>query len=225
MLRNLAIDECTKKVQETGTSNYCPNRIKPTMLSGVKTEALLVFARTALERYFTHIQELKYTPKVGNEEDTLYVYNTLKELRDYLQDCVVNADYLISIVQGAKVNVELKKLAKYEEPLMNYYDAMAHKVSSHYSKKPAYIPEFLVICVLSNWIIEEEKCIKLYPFLQEIDFEQLIAKFELNRESFKKDGECIISDIFNVSSVIVEKLKSTKYKVNKERVSKSRKKK
>jgi len=225
MLRNLAIDECSKKIQATEISNYCKNRIKPTMLSGVKTEALLVFARTALERYFKYIKELKYTPKVGNEEDTLYVYNTLKELKNNLQDCVVNADYLIHIVQGAKVDSNLKKLVKFEEPLMNYYDAMAHKVSSHYSKKPAYIPEFLVICVLSNWIIEEERSISSYPFLKEIDFEQLIEKFELNRDSFKKDDECIISDIFNVSSVIVEKLKNTKYKVNKVRISKTRKKK
>jgi len=225
MLRNLAIDECSKKVEETSANNYCKNRIKPTMLSGVKTEALLVFARTALERYFTHIKELKYTPIVGNEEDTLYVYNTLKELKNHLQECVVNADYLISIVQGAKVDLELRKLAKFEEPLINYYDAMAHRVSSHYSRKPAYIPEFLVICVLSNWIVEEEKSINLFPFLKDIDFELLISKFELNRESFKKADECIISDILNVSSVIVEKLKNTKYKVNKERVSKTRKKK
>lgn len=225
MIRNLAIDENTKEVQDIGIDNYCTNRIKPTMLSGVKTEALLVFARTALERYFKHIEELKYTPKVGDEKDTLYVYNTLRELTDYLQECVVNADYLIGIVQGAKVDANLKKLAKFEEPLIKYYDAMAHKVSTYYANKPAYIPEFLVICVLSCWIVEEEKSIELYPFLKKIDFELLISKFELNRKEFIKDEECLISDILNVSSVIVQKLKSTKYRVNKQRVSKSRKKK
>ena len=194
------------------------------MLSGVKTEAILVFARTALERYFLHVEELKYTPEVGNHDDTTYIYETLKELKDYLQDSVVNADYLINLVQNAKINLAIKKLAKHEEPLINYYDVMARKVSEHFLEKPAYIPEFLVICVLSNWIVEEEKSIELYPFLKKIDFEQLISKFELNRETFKKDDECIISDILNISSIIVEKLKNTKYKVNKERVSKTRKK-
>jgi len=195
------------------------------MLSGVKTEALLVFARTALERYFLHVEELKYTPLVGTKEDTQYVYDTLEKLKDNLQDSVVNADYLISLVQGAKVNSALKKLAKHEEPLMNYYDVMAHKVSNHFLQKPAYIPEFLVICVLSQWIIEEEKSIELYPFLKDIDFELLISKFEVNRKDFLKDDECIISDILSVSSDIIEKLKKAKYKVNKERVSKTRKKK
>jgi len=225
VLRNLAIDNNTKHIEQAELSKFCKNRIKPTMLSGVKTEAILVFARTALERYFLHVEELKYTPQVGNDDDTAYVYETLKELKDYLQDSVVNADYLISLVQSAKVNQAMKKLAKHEEPLINYYDVMARKVSEHFLKKPAYIPEFLVICVLSNWIVEEEKSIELYPFLKKIDFEQLISKFELNRETFKKDDECIISDILNISSVIVEKLKNTKYKVNKERVSKTRKKK
>ena len=225
MLRDLAIDDTTKKIQTIEIQNCCVNRIKPTMLSGVKTEAILVFARTALERYFVHIEELKYKPKVGNEDDTKYVYENLKKLNDNLQECVVNADYLISLVQGAKVNMELRKLAKFEEPLMNYYDTMAHKVSTHYLNKPAYIPEFLVICVLSAWIVEEEKSIDLYPFLHDIDFELLISKFEENREEFEKDNECIISDILSVSALIVEKLKNTKYKVNKERVSKTRKKK
>ncbi len=225
MLKNLAIDETTKKVLTTEVQNCCNNRVKPTMLSGVKTEAILVFARTALERYFKHIKELKYTPKVGNEEDTKYVYETLKNLNDKLQECVVNADYLISLVQGAKVNLELRKLAKFEEPLMNYYDTMAHKVSTHYLNKPAYIPEFLVICVLSSWIVEEQKSIDIYPFLHDIDFELLISKFEENREEFEKDNECIISDILSVSARIVEKLKNTKYKANKERVSKTRKRK
>lgn len=225
MLRNLAMDEATKEINDVEITNCCKNRVKPTMLSGVKTEALLVFARTALERYFTHIKELKYIPEVGTKEDTKYVYDTLEKLKNNLQESVVNTDYLISLVQGAKVDARLKKLAKYEEPLINYYDSMARKVSNHFSSKPAYIPEFLVICVLSYWITEEEKSIELYPFLKDIDFELLISKFELNRESFLKDDECIISDILSVSSDIIEKLKNTKYKVNKQRVSKTRKKK
>ncbi len=225
MLRNLAIDENIKKIQEDEVNNYCTHRVKPTMLSGVKTEALLVFARTALERYFVHIDEMKYSPEVGSKEDTDLVYKTLSDLKNNLQKYVVNADYLINLVQGAKINAQMKKLAKHEEPLMYYYDSMAHKVSTHFMNKPAYIPEFLVICVLSHWIVEEEKCIALYPFLQDIDFEELIYIFESNRKNFKKDDEDIISDILNVSAEIIEKLKNAKYKVNKERVSKTRKKK
>ncbi len=225
MLKNIIVEEHTKNISGLDIATICPNRIKPTMLNGVKTEALLVFARTALERYFLYIDEKEYSPSVGNSEDSLFVYNTLKDLKNRLQQSVVNADYLISIVQGAKVNSELKKIAKYEEPLINYYDVMARTVGDYYSDKPAYIPEFLVICVLSHWILEEQKSIELYPFLKEIDFTLLIAKFELDRARFKNDDVCTIADTFKVSDNIIEKLKKVKYKSNKERVSKTRKKK
>ncbi len=225
MLRKLTTDENMKQEFNDERLRCCTNRVKPRMLNSVKTEAVMVFARTALERYFRMVNEEKYTLKIGSKEDTEYVYNTLKELNYHLQDCVVNADYLINVVQGAKVNSELKSLAKYEEPLINYYDAMARYVKNYYIKKPAYIPEFLVICVLSHWIIEEEKSTELYPFLKDIDFTSLISKFELNREEFDKDGECVISDVFTASYGIVEKLKNVKYKLNKQRVSKTRKKK
>jgi len=108
---------------------------------------------------------------------------------------------------------------------MNYYDAMAHKVASHFSDKPAYLPEFLVICILSHWILEEEKSIELYPFLQKFDFVELIDKFETYREDYQKNDECIITALHKVSVSLVEKLKAKKYKANKRRVSKTRKKK
>jgi hypothetical protein len=224
MLKSLALSN--NKILETtyNVSNNCKNRIKPTMLSVVKTEALLVFARTALERFFQHINENKLHPKVGTKEETEYVYNTLRDLNTKLQEVVVNADYLINLVQSAKKYPELRSIAKIEEPLMNYYDAMAQQVAIYFDKRPAYIPEFLVICMLNHWIFEEEKDISLYPFLKDVDFEKLIYIFEMNRKEFIKDDLCIISDIFEISSVTIEKLKSTKYKVNKDRVSKTRKK-
>ncbi len=206
-------------------SDNCKKRIKPTMLRDVKTEALLVFARTALERFFLNLDEKNLHPTVGTDANTSYVYNTLRDLRDKLQECVVNVDYLINLVQSAKKYPELGKLAKYEEPLISYYDVMAHKVANYFSDKPAYLPEFLIICTLSHWILEEEKSIKMYPFLKDIDFTLLIDIFETYRHEFEKDDECIITDIHNVSLAIVEKLKTKKYKVNKQRVSKTRKKK
>ena len=195
------------------------------MLSGVKTEALLVFSRTALERFFQQIDEQEHQPTVGTKEETEYVYATLRDLNANLQESIVNADYLINLVQSAKRYPELRSIAKLEEPLMNYYDAMAQAVAIHFEKKPAHIPEFLVICVLSHWIIEEEKDIELYPFLKEVDFSKLYDIFEANKAQFKKDDFCVVNDIFDISCKTIEKLKTTKYKANKERVSKTRKKK
>jgi hypothetical protein len=217
--------EKTQKKQVIGIDDNCTNRIKPSILRDVKTEALLVFVRTALERFFTQIEEIEWESPLASEKDTEYVYATLRGLRDNLQECVVNVDYLISVMQAQRANPAYRSLAKFEEPLILYYDAMAQKVSNHFEKRSAYIPEFLIVCVLSHWILEEEKSVDLYPFLKEIDFMGLIDIFEDNRATLQKDDLCITSDIHTVSLEIVEQLKARKYKVNSNRVSKTRKKK
>lgn len=203
----------------------CKNRVKAVLLLDIKTEALLVFSRTALERYFAQIDEANYEVVLGTDNDTRYVYDALRKLLVDLQESVVNVDYFMKLVQASKTSQQVRELAKFEDPLISYYDLMAETVGKHYQNKTAYLPEFLVICVLSHWILEEEKSTNLYPFLKDIDFLELTSKFEENRKRFEKNEECTINEIYEVSSVIIEKLKNYKYKVNKTRTSKTRKKK
>lgn len=201
----------------------CKNRIKPKLIRDVKTEALLVFARTALERFFAKNENLELM-KIGNLEDTKKIYKTLWDLKEELEDSVVNVDYLLNLVQNAKRYAPLRKLAKYEEPLITYYDAMAKRIEFHIPKERVFMPEFLVICTLSHWVIEEEKSVTLYPFLKEFDFLSLMEKYEI--AALEKDGNNMnITDIYKVSTDLIETLKKTKYKFNKDRVSKTRKKK
>lgn len=206
-------------------STNCENRVKPTMLRDVKTEALLAFCRTALERYFAKIDEAEYKASVGTDEDTTYVYETLRSLLVNLQDSVVNVDYFIDLVGLSKQHPMFRQLAKSEEPLINYYDVMAKVIRDHYEDKPAYLPELLVVCVLDNWIAGEERSIELYPFLKNIDFLELMSKFEENRKYFKKEDECMVKELHQLSDKVTLNLKSYKYKANRTRVSKTRKKK
>ncbi|MDA7817589.1 hypothetical protein N9A28_05315 [Sulfurimonas sp.] len=206
-------------------SDNCKNRVRPMMLRDVKTEALLVFCRTALERYFIKIDEAKYTATVGDDKDTTYVYETLRGLLLNLQDSVVNVDYFIELMQSSKKSPLFRPLAKSEEPLINYYDVMAKVTRDHYETEPAFLPEFLIICVLDNWISGEERSVELYPFLKDIDFLELMSKFEENREYFAKEDECTVRGIHQLSDKITIALKNYRYKANKNRVSKNRKKK
>ena len=206
-------------------SNNCRNRVRPTMLRDVKTEALLVFCRTALERYFAKIDEAEYKATVGTDADTTYVYETLRDLLANLQDSVVNVDYFLDLVGLSKQHSMFRQLAKSEEPLINYYDVMAKVIRDHYEDKPAYLPEFLVVCVLDNWIAGEECSIELYPFLKNIDFLELMSKFEENRKYFEKEDECMVKELHQLSDKVTLNLKSYKYKANKTRISKTRKKK
>lgn len=206
-------------------NDNCTNRIKSVLLTDVKTEAILVFSRTALERYFAQIDEVGFKATVGEDSDTSYVYGTLRKLLKNLQESVVNVDYFIKLAQESKKSPQLKELAKFEDPLISYYDVMAKEVAKYYAGKTAYLPEFLIICVLSNWLLEEEKSVNQYPFLKDIDFLELMSKFESNRKFFEQEDKCTIAEIHEVSSLIVEKLKNKKYKVQNKRISKARKKK
>jgi len=51
--------------------SYCTKRIKPSLLRDVKTEALIVFARTALERYFTELDQANVETACETDEDTV----------------------------------------------------------------------------------------------------------------------------------------------------------
>ncbi len=222
MLRDCSEVENTPESIEHFLKNNCTQRVKPSLLRDVKTEALLVFARTALERYFDQIDAQGGYPKLGSEEDTRFVYETLRRLRDQLQRCVVNVDYLIVVVKGAEKHPQFRYLAKHEEPLVRYYNIMAKTVVNYFSDTTSFIPEFLVVCMLNHWIHEEEKSIHWYPFLKETDFATLIDVFESNREIIEQHKEGIITELFNVAVSMIEKLKNEKYKANTQRVSKVR---
>lgn len=203
-------------------SNNCTNRIKPSLLRDVKTEALLVFARTALERYFAELDKASTETACETDEEATYVYDTLQKLLSQLQESVVNVDYLINLVQSSKQFPGLRALVKHEEPLMDYYDIMAQKVKTHFNGKFVYLPVFLVVSVMAEWILGEERSTHIYPFLNDIDFLELIGKFEGKRNHFNQDDACKISEIHELSFKVIEKLKNHKYKANKSRVSKTR---
>lgn len=207
-------------------NDNCKNRIKPKLTRDVKTEAILVFARTALERFFKQIDNEQNQPYFYDNDDSKELYKQIRELSSYLQVHVVNVEYLLDLMQKAKSHPnsqELKQLAKYEEPLITYYDAMARKMEYYFPTKTTVLPEFIVICCLSQWILEEEKPTNLYPFLDEFDFLSLIGKFEFNARLKGKEARTLLTNMYKVSIDIIDTLKRKKYKFNTQRVSKKRK--
>ena len=206
----------------------CQNRIKPKFLREQKTEALLVFIRTTLEQYFKDLDANNIHFQMGNDEDNKIIDNTLKTLLDKLQQTVVNSSYLRSITTIASKNQAMMMLAKKEEPLMVYYDAIIKQIELSLSQGSNWIPEQLVICLLSQWILEEEKSTALYPFLNDIDYTELLSRYDLVLIQAKKDEDwnkvLVIRNMYKVADELIQRLKNTTYKLNTKRVSKSRKK-
>lgn len=193
----------------------CKNRIKPLLLRDVKTEALLVFIRTTLEDYFKQIENSSYYFELGSKEDNQFVFNELKKLLEKLQDTVINSSYLRSLIENAPKHQSLKALAKKEEPLMVYYDSLIKTIERLLTNGSSWIPELIVISLLSEWIIEEEKSTYFYPFLKDLDYIDLINRYDNAKIGLDKEKKEIMLNMYKISSTLIEKLKNTKYKVSK----------
>ena len=201
----------------------CKNRVKPKLLRDIKTEALLVFIRTTLEQSFYQIDNIGYNFRLGNDEDNDIVYSSLKKLLEELQDTVINSTYLRSLIENAHKNATLKLLAKKEEPLMVYYDTLIKTIEVCLPNGSFWIPELVVISLLSEWIIEEEKSAYFYPYLKDIDYIDLINRYDNSKKDLDNEKKEIIMKMYKISSKLIEKLKKAEYKINTNRKKTKRK--
>lgn len=192
----------------------CKNRVKPKLLRDVKTEALLVFIRTTLEEYFNQIENVGYQFKLENDEDNQLIENSLRKLFSYLEDTVINSSYLRSLIANSDKNQTLKILAKKEEPLMVYYDSIIKAMETSLENGSFWIPELVVISLLSEWILEEEKSTYFYPYLKEIDYIDLINRYDNVKKEIDVERKEIILKMYKLSSKLIEKLKKAEYKIN-----------
>ncbi len=192
----------------------CKNRVKPKLLRDIKTEALLVFIRTTLEQSFHQIDNVGYNFRLGNDEDNDMVYSSLKQLLEQLQDTVINSTYLRSLIENAHKHATLKVLAKKEEPLMVYYDTLIKTIEVCLPNGSFWIPELVVVSLLSEWIIEEEKTAYFYPYLKDIDYIDLITRYDNSKKDLDDEKKEIIMNMYKISSKLIEKLKKAEYKIN-----------
>lgn len=192
----------------------CKNRVKPKLLRDIKTEALLVFIRTTLEQSFYQIDNNDYDFILNNDEDKKYTYTTLRRLLVLLQDTVINSTYLRSLIENSHKNLTLKMLAKKEEPLMVYYDTLVSTIELCLPNGSSWIPKLLVIMLLSEWIIEEEKTAYFYPYLKDINYLDLITKYENSKKSLNDEKKEVLMNMYKISSKLIDKLKKAEYRIN-----------
>jgi hypothetical protein len=201
----------------------CKNRVKPKLLRDIKTEALLVFIRTTLEQSFYQIDNIGYSFELGNDKDKELVYSSLKKLLEQLQDTVINSTYLRSLIENSHKNATLKLLAKKEEPLMIYYDTLIKTIEVCLPNGSSWIPELVVISLLSEWIIEEEKTAYFYPYLKDMNYLDLINRYDNSKKDLDNEKKEIIMNMYKISSKLIEKLKKAEYKINTSRKKSKRK--
>lgn len=198
------------------------NRIKPNLLRDQKTEALLVFIRTTLEEHFNVIKKDNETSVFGSKEDTDYIYKELNKLLNNLQIYTVNAKYLQTLIANSGKNNTSYLLALKEKPLMVYYDSLAIPLEKNILTGQDWIPEVLVISLLSNWVLEEEKSTHLYKFLDDLDYLKLTSIFDKAKSDESKENKKIVMDMYNISIKLIESLKKCSYSASKKKARKKK---
>ena len=133
-------------------------------------------SESKFSRVFKELSALKIAQKTHEQfvkeylRDTLFFYNA----------------------SDATKHPSLKALAKKEEPLMVYYDSLVKTIERLLTYGSSWIPELIVIALLSEWIIEEEKSTYFYPFLKEIDYLDLINRYDNSKIGLDKEKREII---------------------------------
>ncbi len=168
--------------------------IKVKLLRDIKTDALLIYIRSVLEEILAKIDKNEYTINLGYTEFNEEIKENILFLLSKLQQSVLNANELKSIIVTEQKKRNNKRLLPDDEALILYYNTLVRQIESVLNDGEQWIPEQVIFALLSEWIIEEKKSTYFYPFLNEIDYLKLLGYYEqIAKEELENDikKQCI----------------------------------
>ncbi len=190
--------------------------IKVKLLRDIKTDALLIYIRSVLEEILAKIDKNEYTINLGYTEFNEEIKENIMFLLSKLQQSVLNANELKSIIVTEQKKRNNKRLLPDDEALILYYNTLVRQIESVLNDGEQWIPEQVIFALLSEWIIEEKKSTYFYPFLNEIDYLKLLGYYEqIAKEELENDIKNNVLKMYDIASDMIKKLKNSKYKMNK----------
>lgn len=198
-------------------------QIKIKLLRDIKTDALLIYIKTVIEELLANIKNETYKIDLGNIEFNNEIEKNIRELNSYLSKNTINAYELKAIMSFEQLKAKNNKLVPNNQALVFYYNILVKQIETLLQEGDIWIPEQIILSLLSEWIIEENKSIIFRPFLKNIDYLKLLSYYETARNNEKNINlrENIII-MYKISSSMIKKLKNSKYKVDSSRKSKKR---
>ena len=203
----------------------CKNRIKPKLLRDIKTDALLIYIKTVIEELLENIKNETYKVDLGYENFNKEIEENIIELNIKLDKTIINAYELKSFMAYQQMKQTNHKLLPNDEALVFYYNTIVKQIETPLKEGELWIPEQIVLALLCEWVLEEEKSTIFYTFLNDFDYLRLLSYYETARNNEKNINlrENIIR-MYQISSSMIKRLKNSKYKINSSRKSKMRKK-
>ena len=202
-----------------------PAQICIKLLRDIKTDALLIYIKTVIEELLENIKNETYKVDLGYENFNKEIEENIIELNIKLDKTIINAYELKSFMAYQQMKQINHKLLPNDEALVFYYNTIVKQIETQLKEGELWIPEQIVLALLSDWVLEEEKSTIFYTFLNDFDYLRLLSYYETARNNEKNINlrENIIR-MYQISSSMIKRLKNSKYKINSSRKSKMRKK-
>lgn len=202
-----------------------PPQICIKLLRDIKTDALLIYIKTVIEELLENIKNEKYKIDLGFEEFNKEIEKNIIELNTKLDKTIINAYELKSFMTYQQLKQSNHKLLPNDEALVFYYNTIVKQIETQLVEGELWIPEQIVLALLSEWVLEEEKSTIFYTFLNDFDYLRLLSYYEKARNNEKNINlRNNILKMYQISSSMIKRLKNSKYKINSSRKSKMRKK-
>ncbi|PUE64425.1 hypothetical protein [Arcobacter caeni] len=195
------------------------------LLRDIKTDALLIYIKTVIEELLENIKTNNYKIDLGFEEFNKEIEKNIIELNEQLDKTIINAYELKSFMAYQQARQTNHKLLPNDEALVFYYNTIVKQIETYLLEGELWIPEQIILALLSEWILEEEKSTIFYSFLNNFDYIKLLGYYEVARNNEKNINlKNNILKMYQISSSMIKRLKNSKYKINSSRKSKMRKK-
>ena len=202
-----------------------PPQICIKLLRDIKTDALLIYIKTVIEELLENIKNEKYKIDLGFEDFNKEIEKNIIELNTKLDKTIINAYELKSFMAYQQLKQSNHKLLPNDEALVFYYNTIVKQIETQLVEGELWIPEQIVLALLSEWVLEEEKSTIFYTFLNDFDYLRLLSYYEKARNNEKNIHlRNNILKMYQISSSMIKRLKNSKYKINSSRKSKMRKK-
>lgn len=175
-------------------------------LNKTKTIALLIYIRSTLEQLFSLLEKKEYALSLLSKEDAEIVTDILKELLSNLKNSEIMNDKIFrNTVSNAPV------FNPYYDELVQYYNSIVSKIEENIHNGDLWIPEQFILSLLSEWLLEE-KHTQYFPYLNDINYIELLSKFEKVNLEENKEYRSKVSEMYLISTKVIKILKAKKYK-------------
>lgn len=209
--------------------NLVLNQCSTVNLQKLKIDTLLIIVHHLLRDY----KNIKLDMQTSDVE---YIQTNLKKLKEYLDNSIVTGETLSYIFQNQNQSALMKKICINLEPMRAYYKFLTKIFSSKIQKGSHFIPEILALSLIYNYKKEFGKSLVSYSLVDSFPTEKILDLYNKNNIRLKKElsqeqnistweVRTNLDEMYDISEIMIKKYLEYNFKINENRISKSRKKK